>query len=368
MTNILNIGKIHIMKGDAYLMKKTIISLAIVLCLTCPILTVIPASALGGTIGGNNMTWTLDEAGVLTVSGMGAVNDFSSATEEPWDKAAVKTLVVSAGTTYISTYAFAECTNLSAVTLPEGLTNIAANAFNGDESLTGITFPSTVTSIGDAAFQGTGLTSVTIPNGVTDIPENFCYDCTSLTSVTFHEGITSIAQYAFASCGALTTAELPDSVTNLYNYAFEQCSKLDNIMLGSRIEQIDASAFDYCTSLKTVFYHGTPTKWKSVTVSTTNNDPFFSATLIYVDDAVHLGNYTGTYLDKADAFTYDVVIPQDVTLSKARWTITADGVKRFDTEQGITTVTGGGTIRYGYAIGFDKDKEPDAISSQIEYH
>ena len=63
----------------------------------------------------------------------------------------------------------------------------------------------TVTSIGESAFQGcTGLTSITIPEGVTRIYNLAFYGCTGLTSVTIPEGVTRIGELAFYFCRGLT--------------------------------------------------------------------------------------------------------------------------------------------------------------------
>ena len=95
------------------------------------------------------------------------------------------------GITYI--YGF-EGTNITSITIPNSVTEIGRNAFLRCTSLTSITIPNGVTSIGVAAFMGTGLTSVTIPNSVTSIGSQAFIDCISLTSVTF-EGTISSANF-----------------------------------------------------------------------------------------------------------------------------------------------------------------------------
>jgi uncharacterized repeat protein (TIGR02543 family) len=77
--------------------------------------------------------------------------------------------------------AFAYCSSLTSITLPNSVTTIGASAFAYCSSLTSITIPDSVTTIGDGAFYGcTGLTSITIPNSVTSIGGNAFYS-TGLT-------------------------------------------------------------------------------------------------------------------------------------------------------------------------------------------
>ena len=82
--------------------------------------------------------------------------------------------------------AFLNNENLTSITIPDSVTNIWRYAFSGCTSLTNIIIPNSVTSIGDDAFDYcTSLTSVTIPNSVTSIGHYAFSRCTSLTSITF---------------------------------------------------------------------------------------------------------------------------------------------------------------------------------------
>ena len=79
--------------------------------------------------------------------------------------------------------AFYNCSGLTSVTIPEGVTSIEEDAFRNCSGLTSISIPESVTNIGKCAFYGAGLTAVTIPKKVTGIGENAFYLC-NLTSVT----------------------------------------------------------------------------------------------------------------------------------------------------------------------------------------
>ena len=97
-----------------------------------------------------------------------------------------------------------------AVVIPEGVTEIGRQVFQGCTGLTSITLlkGSQLTSIGNNAFYNTGLTDITLPEGLTTIENRTFYQCSSLTSVTLPEGLESIGEYAFRYCTDLTSADL----------------------------------------------------------------------------------------------------------------------------------------------------------------
>ena len=95
-------------------------------------------------------------------------------------------------------------------------------AFDGCSGLTSLTIPSGVTSIGDWAFgYCSGLTSLIIPSGVTGIGRGTFYGCCGLTSLTIPSSVTAIGSQAFNACSELTSIyvymeKLPETGSNLF--------------------------------------------------------------------------------------------------------------------------------------------------------
>lgn len=105
----------------------------------------------------------------------------------------------------IGLYAFSQCMDLTSVTIPNSVTNIREQAFSACSGLKSVTIPNSVISIEQQAFQLSGLTSVTIPNSVTDIGSYAFATCDSLTSVLISTSVTSISLEAFAFCENLSS-------------------------------------------------------------------------------------------------------------------------------------------------------------------
>ncbi len=184
-----------------------------------------------GTCGaeGDNLTWTLDSEGVLTISGTGAMKDFTAA---PWynNKDSIKTVAIGNGVTNIGASAFYDCRKLTSVYISDSVTSIGNSAFGNCSSLTGIIIPNGVTNIGDSAFRNcSSLTSVTIPNGLTNVSDRMFYGCSSLSSITIPDSVVSIEEFAFYNCSSLSSLTLGHGVTSIGSDAFYNCSSLEDV-------------------------------------------------------------------------------------------------------------------------------------------
>ena len=293
---------------------KKIISLLLSLIMTLSVFSIVPFTAnadeksvtetgYGETSGATgDCTWTLDDNGVLTISGNGKMGYYSPmytvATTAPWVTYSFNTVVIETGVTSIGEWAFSGCTELTSVTIGNSVTSIGERAFEYCTGLTSVTIPDSVTSIGsyafdntawyknqpdglvyagkaaykmkgtcpsevvikdgtasitDSAFSGcTGLTSVDIPDSVTSIGKDAFYGCTGLTSVTIPDSVTSIGSSAFEDCTGLTSVTIPDSVTSIGWYAFEDCTGLTSVTIGSSVTSIGYQAFYSCTGLTSI--------------------------------------------------------------------------------------------------------------------
>lgn len=248
------------MKGENIMNKlKRILSTILMLCLMLSLLpgTAWAADAVSGTCG-DNLTWTLKNH-VLTISGTGAMTDWSLGGRVPWAGWSsdsvyyVTSVTIGDGVTSIGGNAFDSCVGLTSITIPNSVTSIGASAFHSCGKLTSITIPNSVASIGESAFFGcSSLTGITIPNSVDSIGEYAFYGCSSLTSMTIPSSVTSIGKSTFSGCGSLTSITIPDSVTSIGESAFVDCSRLTSITIPDSVTSIGKSAFIGCSSLASV--------------------------------------------------------------------------------------------------------------------
>lgn len=174
----------------------------------------------------------------------------------------------------VPNYLFAGCNHLTSVVIPEGVKTIGMSAFSGCR-LTSLTLPSTLQTINSNAFYGSlqQFTSVTIPRNVVFIDDAFEYNskltevifeegsvlqkldgtferCSKITSITLPNGITNIGRGTFNACSSLTTISIPDTVTTLGQYVFEDCTSLQTAYIGAGVTYLDYGVFRGCSALQ----------------------------------------------------------------------------------------------------------------------
>ena len=206
---------------------------------------------------GENLTWTLSDEGVLTISGTGAMEDFifyhggmGAESATPWrdNLSAIKSSVIESGVTSIGEGAFWGCSSLTSVTIPNSVTSIGDWAFRGCSSLTSPVYNAHVFAFMPESYSG----AYTIPDGIASIADYAFEDCSSLTSVTIPNSVTSIGYLAFGGCRSLTSVTIGNSVTSIENSVFSGCSSLTSIEFPASLEYFDEGVINGCTGLVSI--------------------------------------------------------------------------------------------------------------------
>lgn len=200
--------------------------------------TTVDSGYCGADDGGENLRWTLDNNGVLTITGSGAMKDYT------WDenvrldwygyKKDIRSVVLDNRITHIGNYAFDKCTNIESV------------RYTGYTGNAGIALPEKVTTIGVHAFSDTGVTgTLKLPEHLTEIDSLAFYHCGKLNGeLKLPDTVKEIGGFAFNSCGFTGKLELPASLENIGNDAFESCSGLTGkLTFPSKMNEIDFSIF-----------------------------------------------------------------------------------------------------------------------------
>jgi len=185
-------------------------------------------------------------------------------------------ITIPSSVTSIGHYAFKRCTSLISITIPNSVSSIGNNAFADCISLTSITIPDSVTNMGGGVFFNCSkLAKIIIGNGVKSIDifnefggsvrgwsnYGFFEKCISLTSITIPNNVTNIGARAFYGCTSLTSVNIPDSVTGIENQIFAGCTSLTSITIPNSITGIGNGvfrneAFVGCTGLTSVTFEG----------------------------------------------------------------------------------------------------------------
>lgn len=247
-------------------MKKRLLSILLVL-LTA--LTLLPLGALADSNNnkcGENLTWKLDEIGILTISGTGDMYDYSSADPAPWSEYndIIASITISDGVTSIGDNAFHSCCAESIDLQCTSLVSIGKNAFSRCTMLTSIFIPESVQSIGSEAFSlCEGLSMVELPTTLTKIPDGIFTDCALLDSITIPDTVTEIGANAFSKCTEFSLTGLPDGIKSIGDAAFENCGNIESLLLPKTLESIGNAAFGG-TAIDKASFDGTPEKWVAI--------------------------------------------------------------------------------------------------------
>ena len=218
----------------------------------------------------------------------------------------------------------------------EGVKVIGNRAFDKYSSLTSINIPNSVTNIGERAFYGCkSLTNIIIPSSVVNMNGNpflgwdgdlyneskaFVYerqvlfnkDKTTLIAYRSKEksyiipnSVTNIGDNAFWHCESLTNINIPNSVTNIGDCAFMYCKSLTNINIPNGVTNIGKSAFSACKSLTCI-------KIPNSVTNIGNNAFSFCSSLTNINIPNSVTNIGDWAFEGCESFT-SIYIPNSVT-------------------------------------------------------
>ena len=243
---------------------------------------------------GDNLTWTLDDKGTLTVSGTGDIES------TPWSSmnSSIKKVVIEDGVTSVCDLAFLACTNLKSIEISNSVTRIGTRAFESCRQLVSVTIPSSVKEIGanafsrcerlsnitlneglevisSDAFSGTNISSIHIPSTVYDLSEynagymteegrydNVIRYCANLRTITvsqdnptytvingdlYNKKTNVIIAHPSKIGGVITVC---DGTERIAMGCFSDCVAITKINIPASVKTIGESAFNSCTSLK----------------------------------------------------------------------------------------------------------------------
>lgn len=258
----------------------------------------------------------------------------------------ITSVTIPASVTEIGANAFADCTNLTSVNYAGDWSNLtiqsgnpavqdAANEqlfdfeftpdntavivkkYNGTAA--DVTIPShykgkPVTMIDHAAFHDSSVTSVTIPDSVTSIPDDAFAFCSQLTNISIPNSVTFIGFSAFNSCTSLKSITLPSSLSTIQSSAFYNCGNLETIRIPVSVTFIGNYAFAGCPSSMTVTYPGSKTQWDAITKGS-NNDVLENHLICAVLEATFTADGTtlapAQTIDRGGKFTEPAKPPKE---------------------------------------------------------
>lgn len=148
---------------------------------------------------------------------------------------------------------FEDQTTLTSISLPDSITEIIDGTFSGCSNLASVRLSNKITIIPEFAFyECSKLIDVNIPDSLLEIGKCAFDGCYQLKNITLPQGVTTIGDSAFESCSALQSIEMPQTLTTIGEQAFHNCKSLQSITIPDSVTEIKYTTFAKCSSLNSV--------------------------------------------------------------------------------------------------------------------
>ena len=248
------------------------------------ILSVLPAAGLTGLRAlaadivdsgtcGENLTWTLDSDGLLTISGTGATEKYSWGQSPFYENDKIRKVVIGDGVTALEGSLFIECPNLTAVVFPDTLTRIASQSFQRT-ALTSVTIPASVTDLDYSAISDSPNISAidvapgnpvfhSVDNCVIETEKKSLHIGCKTSLIPTDGSVIKIGVGAFSVCGCPENVIIPDCVTELEGAVFFECGDIKTLSIGAGVTGIGKHALYRCSGLTNISVAAENTAYRS---------------------------------------------------------------------------------------------------------
>ena len=334
--------------------------------LLCLLIIVLCAVAAADIVSsgkcGKKVSWTLDDQGVLTISGTGKMYFWDGEYEEGfgWDRSQVRKVVIREGVTVVGSAAFENCPHLESISIPASVTKFgksgnvhysvtygcsslkAFNVASGNKkycSKDGVLFSKNMKILYSCPQAKAG--KYTVPANVKEI-----YGAADVTSGGLR---------AFDGCVRLTEIVLPEGVETMEGAAICGNTSLKCITLPASLKRIGWGMFGNCSNLTDIYYTGTRAQWKKLQVDETVESWFFNAAVHFGNTEVlikrngltyciHLKQKSAAVAEPDNDFPNKVIIPSTVRYNGKKYKVTEIEANAFLNQGSLTSVTIGENV------------------------